>query len=98
MSEFGTVGEALVTEEALQARVRELAAEVSADYERRDMLVIGVLKGAAFFMADLLRQLTVPCELYFMAVSSYGSHAAGFAGSFTDPRGRFFYGSATYKF
>ena len=79
MSGYGTVGETLVTEEALQARVRELAAEVSADYEGREMLVIGVLKGAVFFIADLLRHLTVPCELDFMAVSSYGSstHSSG---------------------
>jgi hypoxanthine phosphoribosyltransferase len=79
MSEFGTVGETLVSEEALQARIRELAAQVSADYEGRDMLVVGVLKGAVFFIADLLRQLTVPCELDFMAVSSYGSstHSSG---------------------
>jgi hypoxanthine phosphoribosyltransferase len=79
MSGYGTVGETLVAEEALQGRVRELAAEVSADYEGREMLVIGVLKGAVFFIADLLRHLTVPCELDFMAVSSYGSstHSSG---------------------
>jgi hypoxanthine phosphoribosyltransferase len=79
MTEFGTVGETLVSEEDLQARIRELAAQVSADYEGRDMLVVGVLKGAVFFIADLLRQLTVPCELDFMAVSSYGSstHSSG---------------------
>jgi hypoxanthine phosphoribosyltransferase len=79
MSGYGTIGETLVSEEALQARVREMAAQVSADYEGRDMLVIGVLKGAVFFIADLLRHLTVPCELDFMAVSSYGSstHSSG---------------------
>ena len=79
MSEFGTVGETLVTAEDLQARVRELAAEVSADYEGREPLVIGVLKGAVFFIADLLRLMTVPVELDFMAVSSYGSstHSSG---------------------
>jgi hypoxanthine phosphoribosyltransferase len=79
MSGYGTVGETLVSEEQLQVRIRELAAQVSADYEGREMLVIGVLKGAVFFIADLLRQLTVPCELDFMAVSSYGSstHSSG---------------------
>ena len=79
MSEYGTVGETLVSEEELQTRIRELAAQVSADYQGREMLVIGVLKGAVFFIADLLRQLTVPCELDFMAVSSYGSstHSSG---------------------
>ena len=79
MSGYGTVGETLVTEEALQARLRELAAQVSADYEGREPLVIGVLKGAVFFIADLLRHMTVPVELDFMAVSSYGSstHSSG---------------------
>jgi len=79
MSEFGTVGETLIAEEALQARIVELAAKVSADYVGREPLVIGVLKGAVFFIADLLRHLTVPCELDFMAVSSYGSstHSSG---------------------
>ena len=79
MSDYGTVGETLVSEEELQARIRELAAQVSADYQGREMLVIGVLKGAVFFIADLLRHLTVPCELDFMAVSSYGSstHSSG---------------------
>jgi len=79
MSEFGTVGETLIAEEALQARIVELAAKVSEDYVGREPLVIGVLKGAVFFIADLLRHLTVPCELDFMAVSSYGSstHSSG---------------------
>ena len=53
MSEFGTVGETLIAEEALQARIAELAAQVSADYAGREPLVIGVLKGAVFFIADL---------------------------------------------
>jgi hypoxanthine phosphoribosyltransferase len=73
------VGRVLITEERLQARVSELAREVSADYGGRDLLVIGVLKGAIFFIADLVRQLTVPCELDFMAISSYGAstHSSG---------------------
>jgi hypoxanthine phosphoribosyltransferase len=66
------VGEILIDEETLAARVKELGAEVSADYEGRDLLLIGVLKGAVFFMADLMRHLTVPCEVDFMAISSYG--------------------------
>jgi hypoxanthine phosphoribosyltransferase len=52
--------------------VAELGIEISADYEGRDLLLIGVLKGAVFFMADLMRHLTVPCEVDFMAISSYG--------------------------
>jgi hypoxanthine phosphoribosyltransferase len=66
------VGEILIDEETLGARIAELGAEVSADYEGRDLLLIGVLKGAVFFMADLMRHLTVPCEVDFMAISSYG--------------------------
>jgi hypoxanthine phosphoribosyltransferase len=66
------IGEILIDEETLAARVGELGAEVSADYEGRDLLLIGVLKGAVFFMADLMRHLTVACEVDFMAISSYG--------------------------
>ena len=66
------VGEILIDRDTLAARVAELGAEVSADYEGRDLLLIGVLKGAVFFMADLMRHLTVPCEVVFMAISSYG--------------------------
>jgi hypoxanthine phosphoribosyltransferase len=66
------VGEILIGEEALSARVAELGDEVSADYQGRDLLLIGVLKGAVFFMADLMRHITVPCEVDFMAISSYG--------------------------
>jgi hypoxanthine phosphoribosyltransferase len=66
------VGEVLIDEETLAARVAELGAEVSADYQGRYLLLIGVLKGAVFFMADFMRHLTVPCEVDFMAISSYG--------------------------
>jgi hypoxanthine phosphoribosyltransferase len=75
MSQAGlqeAVGEVLIDEESLSARVAELGAEISADYSERDLLLIGVLKGAVFFMADLMRHLTVPCEVDFMAISSYG--------------------------
>jgi hypoxanthine phosphoribosyltransferase len=73
------VGEILISEERLRARVAELAEEVSRDYADRDLLVIGVLKGAIFFIADLVRELTVPCELDFMALASYGAstHSSG---------------------
>jgi hypoxanthine phosphoribosyltransferase len=67
------IGEVLIDEETLAARVAELGAEVSAEYEGRDLLLIGVLKGAVFFMADLMRHLTVTCEVDFMAISSYGA-------------------------
>ncbi len=67
------IGEVLVSSEDLQRRVTELGAEISSDYEGRDLVMIGVLKGAVLFIADLMRNLTVPCEVDFMAVSSYGS-------------------------
>jgi hypoxanthine phosphoribosyltransferase len=67
------VAEVLVDEESLRARVAELGEEISTDYAGREPLLVGVLKGAVFFMADLMRQLTVPCEVDFMAISSYGA-------------------------
>ena len=67
------VGEVLIETDALRGRIAELGAEISADYEGRDLLLIGVLKGAVFFMADLMRKLTIPCEVDFMAISSYGA-------------------------
>ncbi len=73
MSDDGAVGEILVPAEALQRRVRELAEEVSRDYEGKDLLLIGVLKGAVFFLSDLMRHLEIPVEVDFMAVASYGS-------------------------
>ena len=63
----------LIDEERLRSRVAELGEEVSADYAGRDLLLIGVLKSAVFFMADLMRHLTVTCEADFMAISSYGA-------------------------
>jgi hypoxanthine phosphoribosyltransferase len=67
------VGEILVQPDDLAHRVRELGEEISRDYAGKDVLLIGVLKGAVFFLADLMRQLEVDCEVDFMAVSSYGS-------------------------
>jgi hypoxanthine phosphoribosyltransferase len=67
------VGEILIDEDRLQERIRELGDELSRDYAGRELLLVGVLKGAVFFMADLMRSLTVPCEIDFMAISSYGA-------------------------
>jgi hypoxanthine phosphoribosyltransferase len=67
------IGEILVQADELQHRITAMAAEVSSDYQGRDLLLIGVLKGAVFFLADLMRQLSIPCEVDFMAVASYGS-------------------------
>jgi hypoxanthine phosphoribosyltransferase len=67
------VGEILIEQEPLQARIAELGVEISSEYEGRDLLLVGVLKGAVFFMADLMRELSIPCEIDFMAISSYGA-------------------------
>jgi hypoxanthine phosphoribosyltransferase len=67
------VEEVLIDEAALQARIAELGEAISADYRGRELLLIGVLKGAVFFMSDLMRRLRVPCEIDFMAISSYGA-------------------------
>ena len=63
----------VMSEQAISERVRELAAQVDADYAGREILLVGVLKGAVMFMADLARALRTPVSMEFMAVSSYGS-------------------------
>jgi hypoxanthine phosphoribosyltransferase len=67
------IGEILVQPTDLAQRVRQLGEEISRDYADKDLLLIGVLKGAIFFLADLMRAIEVPCEVDFMAVASYGS-------------------------
>jgi hypoxanthine phosphoribosyltransferase len=69
------VGEVLVGAEQLQRRVAELAQEISRDYAgaERPLLLVGVLKGAMFFLSDLMRLIEIPVEVDFMAVASYGS-------------------------
>jgi hypoxanthine phosphoribosyltransferase len=71
------IGEILVQADELQHRIRELGGQISRDYAAlgagRTLLLVGVLKGAVFFLADLMRELEIPCELDFMAVASYGS-------------------------
>ena len=67
------IGEILVQPNDLAQRVKQLGAEISRDYADKDLLLIGVLKGAIFFLADLMRSIEVPCEVDFMAVASYGS-------------------------
>jgi hypoxanthine phosphoribosyltransferase len=73
------VGEIVVSEADLQRRVRELGEQITADYAGRTPLLIGVLKGACFFLSDLARAIDLPVEIDFMAVSSYGSatHTSG---------------------
>jgi hypoxanthine phosphoribosyltransferase len=72
VSAVSAVGEVLVQSDELAHRVRQLGEQISEDYEGRDLLLVGVLKGAFLFLSDLMRALTVPCEVDFMAVASYG--------------------------
>ena len=67
------VSEVLIAEDAIAARIRELGAEVARDYAGKDLLLICVLKGAIFFLADLMRAIELPLEIDFMAISSYGA-------------------------
>jgi hypoxanthine phosphoribosyltransferase len=65
--------EVLITTERLQTRIGELAAQIDSDYADRELLLVGVLKGAVMVMADLARALHLPVQMDWMAVSSYGS-------------------------
>src|SRR4051812_21567161 len=69
---FGDLGRVVVPAEALEARIAELGAQITADYAGRAPLLVGVLKGAFMFMSDLARVIDLPVEFDFMAVSSYG--------------------------
>ncbi len=71
--EQAAIGEVLVTAEEVQRRVAELGEQISRDYAGRSLLLIGVLKGAVFFLSDLMRFIDIPVEVDFMAVASYGS-------------------------
>jgi hypoxanthine phosphoribosyltransferase len=67
------VGEVLISAEDLQRRVAELGEEISRAYAGKPLLLVGVLKGAVFFLSDLMRYIDIPVEIDFMAVASYGS-------------------------
>jgi hypoxanthine phosphoribosyltransferase len=63
----------LISEEELSAIVKRLGEQISIDYKGKDLLLVGILKGSVMFMSDIMRSITIPCEIDFMAVSSYGS-------------------------
>ena len=73
MSLVDDISEVLISEEALKLRVAEMAAEIARDYANKDLLMVGVLKGALPFIVDLTRQIDQPIQLDFMAISSYGN-------------------------
>ncbi|HXW00303.1 MAG TPA: hypoxanthine phosphoribosyltransferase [Anaerolineae bacterium] len=66
------IGPIFLTEEQIQQRINQLGAQISQDYAGKDLVVIGILKGVLFFMADLLRAITIPAALDFLAISRYG--------------------------
>ncbi len=68
-----SIGEILVQQDDLAHRIAQLGEEISRDYRGRSLLLVGVLKGAIFFVSDLMRHLEGECEVDFMAVASYGS-------------------------
>lgn len=67
------IKEILISEEEIQKRVKELGNEISLDYHNKNLMVVGILKGAVIFMADLVKNIKLPITMDFMAVSSYGS-------------------------
>lgn len=67
------IKEILFSEEVLTERIKELAEEISTDYKGKDLLVVGILKGSVIFAAELIKNISTPCEIDFMAVSSYGN-------------------------
>lgn len=73
----GLIGEVYLTPGQISDRVAELAAEITRDYYGRDLLLVSILKGAIFFLADLARAIALPLELDFLAISSYGERDSG---------------------
>ena len=67
------IKEILYSEEQLAKRVKEMADEISNDYNGKELLIVGILKGSVIFTSDLIKNITIPCEIDFMAVSSYGN-------------------------
>ena len=68
----------LVTEEQIQTRIREMGEEISREYEGKDPVILGVLKGVVIFYADMIRHITIPCQMDFMCLSSYqGTKSTG---------------------
>jgi hypoxanthine phosphoribosyltransferase len=66
------IQQVLFTEEEIDSKIREMAKEISNDYKDKDLLVVGVLKGSVIFTAELVKRISIPCSMDFMAVSSYG--------------------------
>ncbi len=74
-----SVGRILIDEQTLKKRVQEMGKEITRDYQGKDLVLVGILKGAVIFMADLAKEIKLPLAMDFMAVSSYGrsTHSSG---------------------
>ena len=81
MSMHDDIKNVLVSEEELKAKVRELGAQISRDYEGKNLVLVSILKGSVVFMADLMRAVSIPCSIDFMVVSSYGGSNTSSSGS-----------------
>lgn len=73
MSMYDDIKEVLVNEEQLKECVQKLGAQITKDYEGKNLLLVSVLRGSVIFMADLMREIKIPCTIDFMSVSSYGA-------------------------
>jgi hypoxanthine phosphoribosyltransferase len=73
MKMSGDIENVLVSKEAISAKVKELGKKISSDYEGKQLILVGVLKGGFVFLADLMREITIPVDMDFIAVSSYGA-------------------------
>jgi hypoxanthine phosphoribosyltransferase len=73
VSRMKSVGEVLITAEQIQNKVHDLGEKISRDYEGEDLLMVGILKGAFIFLADLVRMISIPVHLDFLGVASYGT-------------------------
>jgi len=73
MELMNDIAQVLITEQQIKRRVRQLGKQISKDYEGKELVLIGILKGAAIFLADLVREITIPVDYDFVAISSYGA-------------------------
>ena len=73
MELMNDIAQVLITEQQIKRRVRQLGKQISKDYEGKELVLIGILKGAAIFLADLAREITIPVDYDFVAISSYGA-------------------------
>jgi len=73
MELMNDIAQVLITEQQIRRRVKQLGKQISKDYEGKELVLVGILKGAAIFLADLVREITIPVDYDFVAISSYGA-------------------------